>query len=264
MSNQPPPRRDIYDIDNIDDIHAGAQARLDTVLRRAPRAPSVSIRSVFIFTGRRPLIQDQVLMQYYLQALVPSPLPPLPSPLPLPAPSYPELQTLPANATQVARNIFALPIQRALEYRPGKILKSLDKGRDNLEAALGQERGDLAPMSCVNCTKKNPKGPFTKCVIVPNFFDRACCNCRYNAGGSECTLHRKNAAPNDPPPPRSASSNPPPPKAKTPTRASKKAARLMKGKGKEKAVEEEEEEDEDGMSEDDISSDLGDDGNSEE
>ena len=51
MSNQPPPRRNVYDINNIDDIHAAAQARLDARLRRAPRAPVVSMRSSFMIRG---------------------------------------------------------------------------------------------------------------------------------------------------------------------------------------------------------------------
>lgn len=67
----------------------------------------------------------------------PRPLPPPPAP-PAP-PSFPLLDNLPANATQVARDIVAMPIpagQQTLNLRPGRTLSSLEHGKWNLEAAL--------------------------------------------------------------------------------------------------------------------------------
>jgi hypothetical protein len=124
-----------------------------------------------------------------------TPLPPRhPSPPPPPL-LYPELDTIPANASQTARAIAALPVPagRTLDLRDRATLKGLDKGKANLEASLGQLRGN-APANgpCTRCarTGRYTKGPFKSCVVVPNQFDGACCNCRYNDDGSGCSLHR--------------------------------------------------------------------------
>jgi hypothetical protein len=108
----------------------------------------------------------------------------------------------------MAKRIYNLPVKRQLEYRQGKTLNGLNKGSVNLEASLGQSQGNKLPTSYINYTKANPKGPFTKCVVVPNEFNRAYCNCRYNGVGREYTLHRLNIAPNEPALPRSATAKP--------------------------------------------------------
>jgi hypothetical protein len=153
---------------------------------------------------------------------------------------YMDLLVIPDSATQKAKDIFNMPEIRPMNLRAGKKLVNLNNPKiaANLEAAYGQTRGHLAPTPCANCTKQNPKGPWKECVQVEGYFDRACCNCRYNNGGRSCTLHRLNAAPNDPAPLRSASAKPQPSKPREPSKWSRKANRLMgKGKGKEVAKE---------------------------
>jgi hypothetical protein len=172
---------------------------------------------------------------------------------------YLELFDIPDKTTQVAKDIYKMPEVRDMKFRPGKKLANLDNPKiaANLEAAYGQTRGYLAPIPCVNCTKKNPKGPWQECVQVQGKFDRACCNCRYNNGGRACTLHRLNAAPKDLAPPKSASAKPQPSKPRTPSKWSNKAKRLMKGEGERE--EEGEDEDEEDNGDGDISSVIGDD-----
>jgi hypothetical protein len=153
--------------------------------------------------------------------------------------NYLELFTPPEHASQVAKDIFKKPEIREMSFRTGKKLANLNNPaiKANLEAAYGQTRGHLAPTPCANCTKKTPKGPWKECVQVEGKFDRACCNCRYNNGGRACTLHRLNAAPNEPAPPKSASAKPQLSKPRTPSKWSRKADKLLgKDKGKGKAV----------------------------
>jgi hypothetical protein len=99
---------------------------------------------------------------------------------------------LPDTAILVANRIFEKDEVRELVLRQGKELKSLEKGKANLEAALAQTRGEAAAEPCDSCKKASrPRGPFAICVKMADEFDGAYCNCRYNNEGTECTFHRK-------------------------------------------------------------------------
>jgi len=106
------------------------------------------------------------------------------------APDYPQLQTLPPNATNVAKQLHAMPIVRPLILRNKRKLGRLDKGADNLEAALAQQRGTLRIQECNSCFNKS--GPFANgCVTVEGKFNFSCANCRFNGEGGRCSFKRE-------------------------------------------------------------------------
>lgn len=103
------------------------------------------------------------------------------------AADYPQLQTLPPNATNVAKQLHAMPIVRPLILRNKRKLGRLDKGADNLEAALAQQRGTLRTQECNSCFNKS--GPFANgCVTVEGKFNFSCANCRFNGEGGRCSF----------------------------------------------------------------------------
>ncbi|CZR67356.1 uncharacterized protein PAC_17255 [Phialocephala subalpina] len=160
---------------------------------------------------------------------------------------YPPLGQLPHSPTQNAARIWAKAEVRDLELRPGKKLHSLEKGKYNLEATLAYTRGMETEGPCDTCARiKQPLGPFQKCVVIPDEFNGACTNCRYNNDGSRCYLHRLNVDPTQPPKVNcicssltcilfeicvdeclAASAKPQPPRyPREPTKGSKRAARF--------------------------------------
>lgn len=116
--------------------------------------------------------------------------------------AYPSLAILPSNCTQVARRISEKIEIRVLEIRPNKTLL-LGNIKCNLEAALAYTRGQEVEEQCLTCVPKTrSRGPFQKCIVMPDEFDGACTNCWYNRRGTVCSLHRLNADPTKPRKPR--------------------------------------------------------------
>jgi hypothetical protein len=104
---------------------------------------------------------------------------------------YPELSQLPEIHTKVCATLFSNhePI-RELALRPGSTLKSLEKGKANLEASIAYLRGDLQEPECIHCSEKR-SGPFRRCVVVKGHFGGSCTNCRYNEEQTRCSLRGK-------------------------------------------------------------------------
>ena len=71
------------------------------------------------------------------------------------APELPR-KYFPSNTKNIRSNGIESP-----RIPPRQRLEELDRGSNNLEADLGQERWGPGPIAYHNHTKNNPKGPFT-------------------------------------------------------------------------------------------------------
>lgn len=100
---------------------------------------------------------------------------------------YPELNSVPPSASAPAREIANLPVLRPLQLRNGVTLKSLAKGKANLEAALAYMRGAVVA-SCQHC--KESSGPFARSVVLESRWGKSCCNCKYNDEAARCSFRR--------------------------------------------------------------------------
>ncbi|CZT11396.1 uncharacterized protein RCO7_03884 [Rhynchosporium graminicola] len=98
--------------------------------------------------------------------------------------AYESLTSLPPNATEVAIRIFPLPTLRPLRLNP-KRTRGIP---GNLEASLGQLRGQIPFNGCRQCTRDKERMPFEKCIVVAGEFSGACCNCRFFDEGRDCSL----------------------------------------------------------------------------
>ncbi|XMA11722.1 hypothetical protein WAI453_004513 [Rhynchosporium graminicola] len=98
--------------------------------------------------------------------------------------AYESLTSLPPNATEVAIRIFPLPTLRPLRLN-SKRTRCIP---GNLEASLGQLRGQIPFNGCRQCTRDKERMPFEKCIVVAGEFSGACCNCRFFDEGRDCSL----------------------------------------------------------------------------
>ncbi|CZT44702.1 uncharacterized protein RSE6_04909 [Rhynchosporium secalis] len=98
--------------------------------------------------------------------------------------AYESLTSLPPNATEVAIRIFPLPTLRPLRLNP-KRTRGIP---GNLEASLGQLRGQIPFNGCRQCTRDKKRMPFEKFIVVAGEFSGACCNCRFFDEGRDCSL----------------------------------------------------------------------------
>ncbi|KAF2179672.1 hypothetical protein K469DRAFT_798433 [Zopfia rhizophila CBS 207.26] len=82
------------------------------------------------------------------------------------------------------------PPPKALAARPlprgGFRACNLAARPTNLEAALAQRSGTLAPAPCTACARGG--GPFTTCVVVTSYLNGSCSNCHYSSEGARCSL----------------------------------------------------------------------------
>lgn len=58
----------------------------------------------------------------------------------------------------------------------------------NVEAVLGQSRGELEEVECKACAAGG--GPFTTCVTVEGMFGGSCTNCHHGSKASRCSLRQ--------------------------------------------------------------------------
>jgi len=65
--------------------------------------------------------------------------------------------------------------------------KIINWGRaTNLEAVLGQTRGEDQEEACKKCKERD--GPFTSCVVISGEFSGSCASCHYNSMGASCSF----------------------------------------------------------------------------
>lgn len=90
------------------------------------------------------------------------------------------------------RRIFQKPSVRKLLLRPHRT-PSFAKRTTPLEAALANTGGELPETGpFANCARgKRPSRPLRPYVVMPEEFDRACCNYRYRENSLAYTLHRQ-------------------------------------------------------------------------
>ncbi|KUJ12801.1 uncharacterized protein LY89DRAFT_194462 [Mollisia scopiformis] len=113
--------------------------------------------------------------------------------------SYPSLAKLPRNCSLVARRSSEKQEVRDLELCANTELVFRNGNRSSkLEAALAYTRGEEAKKVCMNCARLGPNDPFQKCIVMPNEFEGACTNCRYNNAGNSCSLQRSIVVPRKP------------------------------------------------------------------
>ncbi|KAF7947357.1 uncharacterized protein EAE97_004606 [Botrytis byssoidea] len=103
-----------------------------------------------------------------------------------------ELLRTPSREPSGIRKLRQKEIQRIIVLRSSAAYLKLQYGEHHTAASLAYERGDEAIEPCSYCRRED-RGTFKNCVVMPGRFSGACTNCKFVNRGSLFTLHNKNA-----------------------------------------------------------------------
>ncbi len=91
--------------------------------------------------------------------------------------------------TQLSRSTVGMleeHARRQVVLRTGRQFNAIRS--QNIEAWVCQERGRLPEAECDHC--KNSFGPFTCCVVFPDYIHGSCANCHYGSLSSRCSIRK--------------------------------------------------------------------------
>ncbi|UPX20774.1 uncharacterized protein EKO05_0010994 [Ascochyta rabiei] len=91
-------------------------------------------------------------------------------------------------ASRACTRLASRPVQRQLEFRAGYEPSKFNLAvwQQNLESALAQVVGRVAPTECDSCQRA--AGLYTTCVVVTGQLLDSCANCHYGSEGARCSF----------------------------------------------------------------------------